>query len=99
MTDFTPNEPIVVHATPTAPQIAAGLRQVILALGSIVAALESMGIGDKFHLSADLNNALGYVGGVAAVIAIVWGQIETRRNAQKAAAMANALPNSTAVTK
>lgn len=98
MIDAAP-QPIVVPASPTAPQIAAGLRQIILALGSVIAALESMGIGDKFHLSADLNNALGYVGGAAAVIALIWGQLATRSNAQKAAVMASALPDTTAVTK
>lgn len=91
--------PIVVHATPTKPQIEAALRQIILSAGSILASLEAMGIGDKLHLSADLNNALGYVGGIAAVVSFVWGQLETRKNATKAATMAAALPDSLAVTK
>lgn len=93
--------PIVVPATPTAPQIAAGLRQIILSLGSILATLEGMGIGEKLlpGVGAGLNNLLGYVGGIAFVVALVWGQLATRTNAQKAATMANALPDSKAVTK
>lgn len=86
MTDPTV-PPIVVHATPTQPQINAAVRQVILAAGMIVGAL-----GAKSAFVDQINGLVTFAGPVAAVVAFLWGQWETRRSAQKAAALAVSSP-------
>lgn len=87
-------EPIQVHATPTAAQIAAALRQIITALGSIVGALGYAGL-----FESKLNLALSLIGPASAVLAIAWGQVATRADAKKAATMAAALPDTVAQLK
>lgn len=92
--------PIVVNAAPERDQAEALLRQVLSALGLIVAAF---GLAKA---SGVLNSAAALAGPLVTVVfsaiglgAVVWGQIKTRIMSKKAAAMANALPDSVAVTK
>lgn len=88
-------KPIVVHATPTRPQIEAALRQVILAIGPVVGLFGYAGFAD----SHTMNTVLALIGPASAIISFVWGQWNTRKQAQKAATMAEALPDKIAQTK
>ena len=93
MTDPVQPEPIVVNATPTADQIAAALRQLVLVLATAATALGAVGWAGEL-------NALAIVAGpLAGLIVIVWGQFATRKAAQIKATLATALPDSVATTK
>lgn len=87
------NNPIVVNATPTQDQLAAGLRQLLLALSSIASVL------GYTKVAGELSAALTIVGPVAMIITIVLGQIYTRRASQKLIITATAAPDSVAVVK
>jgi predicted MFS family arabinose efflux permease len=89
-----PDPIIIVHGTPTQPQIAAGLRQAVLVIGAIAGAL-----GAKGAFVDGLNQFLTYVGPAAAAIAFVWGQYATWKHAKDAAKMATILPPNVAQTK
>jgi hypothetical protein len=89
------SDPIIVNATPTADQIAAALRQGIAAVGAIAGTLGVTGIFSDAHL----NQATALVGPIATVLAIVWGQLETRSKAKKLTITAAAAPNSVAQVK
>jgi hypothetical protein len=91
--------PIVVHATPTQPQIEAAVRQFIVAAGPAIAILAGTDLGKRIGLTSDVTLLLQFTGPLAAVIAFVWWQYETRKNATKAATMATALPDTIATTK
>jgi hypothetical protein len=93
MNDFTPQGPIMVHASPTAPQVEAGIRQIVLAVGPLVGMIGWSG-GEGL-----LNQVLMYAGPLAAVIAFLLGQWATRTGAKKAATMAAKLPDAVASLK
>lgn len=93
------DQPIIVHATPTQPQIEAALRQFIVGAGPVLTVLAATGWGEKLHLANWATTAVGSVGAISTVVAFVWGQVATRANAKKSAAMATMLPNSQAQTK
>lgn len=86
-------QPIVVHATPTQPQVEAAIRQIILALGPVATLIGYQG------WAGASSAILAAVGPIATVIVFLWGQYETRKNAKKAVAMADALPDSVAKTR
>lgn len=90
MTDQTP---IQVHASPTAPQIAAALRQVVLMLGPLMGAIGYAG------WAGQADQFLQVVGPVSAVIAFIWGQLATRKAAKQQAVMAPYAPESVATFK
>lgn len=96
-------EPIVVHATPTVPQVAAGIRQVALATGAILSTLGLTAWAGKLDLVVNMATPIASVAvvvGPMVMAAAAWlGQLATRRHAQKAAAMAKQLPNDVAGTK
>jgi hypothetical protein len=97
--DFT-IPPIEVNATPGRDQAEALLRQVIAALALIVAAFGAAKWAGQLNLLATLAGPIVTVAfGVVGIGAILWGQIKTRILSQKAAAMANMLPDRVAVTK
>lgn len=85
--------PILVDATPGPAQLAAGIRQGILALASI---LTAMGFS---HAAGDVSLLLQFVGPIAMVVVFVLGQLKTRSTATKLATVAAAAPNSTAIVK
>ena len=87
--------PIQVNATPTADQIAAALRQAVAAIGAIAGTLGFNGIFTDAHL----NQATSLAGPIAAVVAIIWGQLATRSKAKKLTITAAAAPNSVATVK
>ena len=80
----------VVPASPTPAQIAAGLRQAITVIGTALSAVGFSGA------AGHLNDAVAYVGLASAIIAIVWGQLATRKQAQKLAITADAAPDKVA---
>lgn len=92
MHDFTPS-PIIVNANPAADQAQALVRQVLLAAAAIASALGYAGVAGK------LNLLLMAAGPIAVLLVTIWGQIRTRVLSQKAAAMANQLPDEVAQTK
>lgn len=91
--------PIVVNESPTKAQVEAGLRQFILGCGPMLTMLAATGWGQKLHIADWASTALGLVGIASTVVVFVWGQLATRANAQKSAAMANMLPDTKAQTK
>lgn len=93
MTDTPVETPIVVHATPTQPQIEAGIRQSVLVLGTVAA------MAGQAKIAGQANDLLAIAGPVAALLAFVWGQLATRRHAKQAATMAQALPDRIASVK
>lgn len=102
MTDQPPVAPlpIVVHATPTQPQIEAGIRQFFLAAGPLIGLMAATGWGKTFGLNDYVTLILQYAGPISGAVAFIWGQYETRKTAVNAATMANAIPdNSVAHTK
>lgn len=86
-------DPIEVNASPTPAQIAALLRQIVTVVGSAAGALGYAGVAGQ------LNEYLTIVGPLAAVIAVLWGQISTRSTAKKLAIAADAAPDRIAVLK
>jgi hypothetical protein len=91
--------PIIVPDTPTQPQIEALVRQVLAAAGLIAAAFGLAKAAGAITILTTLIGPIGsLVGGVIGIGAIVYGQVITRRNARKAAAMATKLPNDIAMT-
>ena len=90
-TDPVPT-PIVVHATPTQPQIEAAIRQVLLALIPLATA------AGMTQTAGYLNVAVASAGTLATVAVFVYGQLITRMHAREAATMAVALPNNVAMT-
>lgn len=89
----TSNQPILVDATPGPAQLAAGLRQAILAAASILTALGFS------HAAGVASLALQFVGPAAMVIVFIVGQLKTRSQATKLAVTAAASPNSVAIIK
>lgn len=85
--------PIQVNATPTQDQVAAGLRYFLMALAAVAGAL------GYSHVAGQLSALLMAVAPVAGFVVFVWGQFATRRMSQKATTLANALPDSIAVTR
>ncbi|MHB8283487.1 MAG: hypothetical protein ACYDD1_02315 [Caulobacteraceae bacterium] len=84
--------PIVVHAEPTAPQLEAAIRQILLALIPVCTAF------GMTKTAGYLNMALGAAGFLATAGVAIYGQLVTRRDAKQKALMAKALPNSVAMT-
>lgn len=106
MTDPTPAPapvaaPVIqVNANPAQDQAEALVRQVLAAAGLIVATLGAAKAAGVLNVLAALAGPIVTVlFGAVGLGAILWGQVKTRRLAQKAAAMANALPDSVAVAK
>lgn len=101
MTDApTPPTPIQVNADPKVDQLAAGVRQLALALGVLAGAF---GFAKYTHILDLIATqaapiAMG-IGGITTVVAAVVGQLKTRAISQKAATMASALPDSIAQLK
>lgn len=92
-------EPIKFDATPTPAQLAAGIRQWGLIIGSALGALGLFpGIADWLEKIGSPELA-GAVGVVATVIAFVWGQVSTRKQAKKLAVAGSAAPDTVAVPK
>lgn len=85
---------IEVHATPTAAQIAAGLRQAVTVVGTLAGAL---GYAKVFNEHIDV--ILSAVGPISAIAAILWGQFATRTAAQNLAVTAAAAPDHVAVVR
>jgi len=100
MTDTQTPIPIVVNANPGQDQAEAAVRQVLLALGVIVAAFGAAKWSGTLNMLASLAGPIVTVlFGVVGIGAAIWGQIKTREVAKKGAAMANLLPDSLAVAK
>lgn len=99
MTDTPPASPIIVNASPLKDQIEAGLRQAVTVLGPIVTILAATGWGQKIGLSNDFSVFVESIGAISTIAALVIGQMKTRSTSQKAASMANQLPNTIAQTK
>lgn len=89
----TPTPPIVVNASPTADQISAGLQMLLMAVSAVAAALGFA------KVAGGASSLMAVTGTVATLVAFVWAQFATHAAATKAAAMANALPDSVAKTK
>lgn len=92
MTNLPPSAPVVVNGSPSAVQIEAGIRQLIMIVGSVAAAFGAKG------MAGDLNGVLAIVGPLATVVAFIWGQMATRSKAKAAITIANMLPDSKATT-
>lgn len=96
----TPLAPITVNANPEKDQAEALLRQVLAASGLIVAAFGAAKWAGVLNVAASLAGPIvTVVFGAVGLGAIIWGQVKTRILSKKAAAMANALPDSVAVTR
>lgn len=93
MTDFSPPAPIVANATPTAEQIATGLRQAVLIIAPILTML------GYIKWAGELNSLLVIVGPLSTIIVVLWGQWNTRKNSQDKKALAAAAPDSVGVVK
>lgn len=78
--------PIQVNATPTADQIAAGIRQAILVFGGLLG-----GLGYA-NLAGQVSGLVEIAGPLAAVVVFVWGQIVTHQKAKKMVAVAKSDP-------
>lgn len=94
------DQPIVVNANPLTDQASALLRVAVIALGAVAAAFGFAKASGTLETIANLAGPI--VTAVSAVVALgtlVWSQIKTRLLSQKAATMANALPDSVATTK
>lgn len=85
--------PIQVDADPMRAQVGAAIRDALLTL-SIAA-----GVLGWTHVAGAVSGLMAAAGPVAGVAVFVWRQVVTRRHAQKAAAMADKLPNRIAVAK
>lgn len=85
--------PIIANASPVPEQLAAALRQLILALAMVATAL------GYSKAAGDLNLVLQVIGPFAAVVSIILGQLKTRVASQNTAKLAAAVPNSIAVVK
>jgi hypothetical protein len=85
--------PITVNATPTLEQVSAGLRYGLMAVAAVAGTL------GYSHVAGQASALLMAVAPVAGFVVFIWGQIVTRKTSQKAATMANALPNSVAQTR
>lgn len=86
-------DPIVVSASPLPAQLAAGVRQGLAIAGPVVAALAAV------KGSGDAQIAVIVAGAGVGLLAVLLGQLSTRRAAQRQAVMATALPDSIATTK
>lgn len=93
MTDFRPDEPITVNATPTVAMWSTTLRYAITALSAVLAALGYTGAAGK------ASALLLAVGPVAAFLAFLWGLWATRKNGKNLAFMAGKLDDTIAQTK
>lgn len=93
MSNLPPSTPIMVNPYPTQDQIAAGIRQTILILGSVAGALGAA------KVAGELNTLLVIVGPIAALISFVLGQLHTRSASKKLAITAAAAPNAVAQVK
>lgn len=97
---MTDPAPIVVNQSPVPDQQAVALRQALLALGGAASAFGAIGLStDLNRLADDAGLLMLGIGGAVTVGTFIWGQIKTRLSAQQKATMANALPDSIAVTK
>jgi hypothetical protein len=85
--------PIIANASPAPDQIAAGLRQLVLVLGSIASAL------GYSKLAGEFSSLLAIVGPLSVIVAFVWGQLHTRAAAQQKATLAAAAPNAIGVVR
>jgi hypothetical protein len=92
-------EPLIVNNSAKPAQLAAGIRQASIALGSILGTLGFSDAAAIFNKVGVDPNMAGIVGLVAAGVAFVWGQFATQRNAKKLAAVAAAAPDKVAVVK
>lgn len=86
-------DPIQVSATPSPVQIAAALRQFVVAAGPLAGLVGYQG------LAGEASPLLQYVGPAAALIAFLWGQYATWKHAKQAALMAEQLPDAVAKLK
>ena len=94
MTDHLDNSaPIETHATPTAPQIQAAIRQLALGLAPVLALVGWERADDA------INEIVAASGIIATVIAFAWGQYATRKTAKKAIALTAQVPDSVAKFK
>lgn len=93
MTDDSAPAPIVANATPELEQVAAGVRQLLIALGAIAGAL------GYAHVAGDLSVALDILGPAVTIGSVIAGQIKTRQSSQNVATLAAVVPNSVAVVK
>lgn len=103
MSNLDTSSPIVVSASPTKPQLAAGIRQAALAIGLIAGAFGMSGVAAKANIVVSVAPAIAellvVVGPLVAAVAVWLGQMATRRHAQNAAAMAAQLPDQVAKLK
>ena len=103
MTNLDTSAPIVVSATPAKPQIEAGIRQVALSAGIILAAFGASGLASKANiivtLAPQIAAILVVVGPALWAGAAYFGQLATRKHAVQAASMAAQLPDRVAQTK
>lgn len=103
MSNLDNSKPIVVDATPAAPQLAAGIRQAALAVGMILSTLGLTAWAGKFDLIVSLATPIAtlivIVGPIIAGVAAWWGQMSTRHIAQKAATLAALQPDEVATFK
>lgn len=94
------NNPIIVNASPLNDQAAALLRVALISVGSVVAAFGFAKAAGSLEMIAALSGPIvTALGAVVALGAFVWGQVKTLLLSQKAAAMANQLPDSVAQSK
>lgn len=85
-------KPIEVSASPIPAQVMAALRTILIALGSYLTGRGILTEGDIATLGVVLP-------ALATVATFVWSQWATNRNAKKLAVVAEAAPNTVAVTK
>lgn len=90
-------DPIIVNGSPEVDQAAALLRVALVAVGTVAAAFGFAKASGELNFIASLAGPIvTATGALVALGAFVWGQVKTRLLSQKAAAMANILPDSVA---
>lgn len=99
MSDPT-SAPIIVDATPTQAQLAAGIRQLLLGAGAIATAFGAAHLGQGLSTAALAATviATGLSGGVT-IAMFIMGQLHVRHAAQKLAVTAAAAPDYVAQVK
>ena len=85
--------PIIVSATPGPNQRVVAVRQFLIAAGGAVGALGFT------HLGTDLGIAATMVGPTVALVTAFFGQMHERHQAQRAAFMADKLPDEIAMVR
>lgn len=96
---YSMSNPIIVPAAASPAQIAAGARQIAIALGSIAGTLGFSGAASVLNKVGVDPQLAGVIGLVAAGVAFVWGQLATRGQAKKLATVAATAPDSVAQVK